>query len=285
MGDAGDAGPDAYSLAGAGRCRRVDVDAGAWCGRMEGDLAAYRLAFAQAAGAAWGDSPGLAWTRTGLRVPFLNSVPRFRVPDEEADAAIAGLAERLAGVPSEWLVTPSSRPLDLADRLARHGWRHAMDHAGMALDPARLRPADRPAGATLARVADEETLAHAAAVTRAAFDAPPHVLSLFPEAHRPVCFGLPGRLALFLARVDGEPAAVGALHLLGGTAGLHGVATLPGMQRRGLGGWVTTELVREAARRGASLVTLEATPVGEPLYARLGFRPCGTVRVFQRRPA
>ena len=52
-----------------------------------------------------------------------------------------GSAER--GMPWRWLVGPTSRPLDLGDRLLRAGFELVSDSAGMALDLDRLRARGR----------------------------------------------------------------------------------------------------------------------------------------------
>jgi ribosomal protein S18 acetylase RimI-like enzyme len=63
----------------------------------------------------------------------------------------------------------------------------------------------------------------------------------------------------------------------GDTTEIVGVATLPALQRRGLGAAITAALAADARRRGAALVFLSAgTDAGARLYGRLGFGRVGT---------
>ena len=51
---------------------------------------------------------------------------------------------------------------------------------------------------------------------------------------------------------------------------------------RGLGDTVTRAVTNEAFRRGADLVTLEASPFGEHTYARMGYREIYRYRMLLR---
>jgi hypothetical protein len=84
----------------------------------------------------------------------------------------------------------------------------------------------------------------------------------------------------FLA-YDGARAVAGAmLYMAHGVGGVNWVGTLPGESRRGYGAAVTWAVVEEGRRRGARLMNLQASPMGGPLYARLGFRIATHYRVF-----
>jgi GNAT superfamily N-acetyltransferase len=81
-----------------------------------------------------------------------------------------------------------------------------------------------------------------------------------------------GSLLLLLARVDGSPAATGAVFLHGDAAGLYCFTTRERMRGRGL----ATALVHaahDAARaRGIERALLHATALGRPVYAKAGYR-------------
>ena len=87
-----------------------------------------------------------------------------------------------------------------------------------------------------------------------------------------------------LAEIDGEPVA-GAEVLLfdNGRAGYVGwVSCADAARGRGLGDTVTRAVTNEAVRRGADLVTLEASPFGEHTYARMGYREIYRYRLLLR---
>ena len=81
-----------------------------------------------------------------------------------------------------------------------------------------------------------------------------------------------GSLLLLLARVDGSPAATGAVFFQPDLAGLYCFTTLEQMRRRGLAS-ALVHAAHEAARaRGIERAVLQATGSGRPAYARAGYR-------------
>jgi len=81
-------------------------------------------------------------------------------------------------------------------------------------------------------------------------------------------------VTIALAEVDGRPVA-GACSFLVGESGdgyVGWVACLDDARGRGLGDTVTRRVTNEAFDRGASIVTLEASPFGRATYARMGYR-------------
>ncbi len=76
--------------------------------------------------------------------------------------------------------------------------------------------------------------------------------------------------------IDDEIAVSGAWSFLHGTdCGIYAVETLPGRRRRGLARALVEHVLADAHRRGARTATLQSTPMGQPLYESLGFRPVG----------
>ena len=97
-----------------------------------------------------------------------------------------------------------------------------------------------------------------------------------------------GSLHLLLARLDGVPAATGAVFFHGGIAGLYCFATRPGAQRRGLASALIAAAHAAARGRGVRRAVLQATPAGRPVYARAGYvdvRPLPVLRVSGRPAA
>jgi GNAT superfamily N-acetyltransferase len=60
------------------------------------------------------------------------------------------------------------------------------------------------------------------------------------------------------------------------------VATNPGFRRRGFAGEVMRSLIAWYEEQGVSVIELHATPVGEPIYRRLGFDQHGGVALRRR---
>jgi len=101
--------------------------------------------------------------------------------------------------------------------------------------------------------------------------------------------GLPGEIAesllaratpalansdIFVARNGDEPiaAALSITNAMTGIAGVYWVGTVPEARRRGAADAVTRAATNAAFDRGASVVTLQASELGEPVYLRMGYR-------------
>jgi ribosomal protein S18 acetylase RimI-like enzyme len=82
----------------------------------------------------------------------------------------------------------------------------------------------------------------------------------------------------FLARMNGEPAGVGAyMVLLDGMTEVVGIATLPEYRRRGIAAAVTAEITRHAFEQGAHTAFLTAADDdASRVYQRSGYRRIGT---------
>jgi GNAT superfamily N-acetyltransferase len=85
----------------------------------------------------------------------------------------------------------------------------------------------------------------------------------------------------------GEPVATAMVYESDGVAGVQWVGTVPAARSLGLGALVTTAVTNLAFDRGASAVNLQASPMGEPVYRRLGYETIFHYREYVRwhRPA
>lgn len=104
------------------------------------------------------------------------------------------------------------------------------------------------------------------------------------DAKRAVSAAVPTRW--FAAYVDGEPASICELYVLGRTAQIEDVSTLEEYRNRGLASAVILRAVEEAQAAGAEFVFLVADEDDWPkhLYERLGFDPIGRAFSFVRKP-
>jgi GNAT superfamily N-acetyltransferase len=87
----------------------------------------------------------------------------------------------------------------------------------------------------------------------------------------------------YIARLDGRPASCLAIADADGDAYVQLVATRPEAQRRGLAGELLKFALREARDRGCTTTTLEGSPAGAPLYARMGYHDLGVLQMWERR--
>jgi ribosomal protein S18 acetylase RimI-like enzyme len=75
----------------------------------------------------------------------------------------------------------------------------------------------------------------------------------------------------YLATLDGVPVGMGGAIVYGPVGRIGLMAVHPDFQRRGIGQAVMGQLLDWIALRGGTIVRLDATPAGVPLYRRLGF--------------
>lgn len=95
----------------------------------------------------------------------------------------------------------------------------------------------------------------------------------------------PERFHLYAARDGGRAVCVLGVHDCAGDAGIFFVGTVPDARGRGLAGALLGQAVAEARGRGNDISTLQATKMGAPVYARLGYRHIGRLEMWERRRA
>ena len=76
--------------------------------------------------------------------------------------------------------------------------------------------------------------------------------------------------------VNGVPVSTALVGVTGNTAGIYNVATPPEHRRRGYGEAVTWAAVAEGHRLGCDHSVLQASPMGAPVYRRMGYLDLGT---------
>jgi GNAT superfamily N-acetyltransferase len=87
----------------------------------------------------------------------------------------------------------------------------------------------------------------------------------------------PGRTRILFARRQDAVLGKIVLHVQpdGAVAGLYECGVVEAARRQGIGTALTAAALRAARETGSQLAVLNATPMGEPLYLRVGFTPTG----------
>jgi ribosomal protein S18 acetylase RimI-like enzyme len=141
----------------------------------------------------------------------------------------------------------------------------------MALGRDAGHAAPPPSGLAIRTVADDagrDAYAHVVAEAFAVYGAPREST----RSHFATMESVVGSATqAFLAYRDDRPVAAATLCLSHGVGGIAWVATLPEAGGRGYGAAVTWAVVEEGFRRGARFMSLQASPMGEPMYRRMGF--------------
>lgn len=217
---------------------------------------------------------------SGLPCDTFNLICRARLQPDTADRRIAAALALYREVdhPFSWWLGPGARPDDLPRRLEAAGLVPVESELAMGLDlPDLPGPDPWPAELTIRRVTTPEELAVYATMSAANWTPPDaHVLAFYraaaPHFLSPACDQW-----LYLGYNAATPVATAELTRSADIAGLYSIATLPDYRGRGIGSAMTWTALRDAARAGLSHAILQAAPMGQRLYARLGFRSFGTI--------
>jgi ribosomal protein S18 acetylase RimI-like enzyme len=102
-----------------------------------------------------------------------------------------------------------------------------------------------------------------------------------PEVTLAASAGLRGRVRFLVAE---DAACVGTLDV-GGDCGVYMVATKAEARGRGLATALMRQALLDARERGLETTSLQATAMGAPIYARLGYRDLGAIQMWERRRA
>jgi GNAT superfamily N-acetyltransferase len=242
----------------------TDLTPATLTGAIEENLFSLFRAMAELPGGRLEESEDMICFSTGLPSPMFNGVARTRMETVSA---------RLLQQPYFWWTGPQSAPADLDDLLDAAGLKPAgRDWPGMAMALADIDEAQAaPEGVEIEPVSGARELEQWGPVFCAAHDLPLWSADSWFEAARRLEFqDLPWQH--WIARFDGEPAGVGLSHTGGGVVGLYGIGTLPTARRRSVGSALTLAPMLQARDEGFQAAILHATPDGERLYARLGFR-------------
>jgi GNAT superfamily N-acetyltransferase len=207
------------------------------------------------------DNPiGVAYRRIDERIAALmarhipsasfNRVVGLRAGDE---AHIAPLVAwyREHDVSARFEMVPGDHDAALGRELARHGYYQSGFHAALACrmdDPIATPPAAEIERVTTAATMEEFLAAYVAGWGLPAEQHPHFKANVRPWLHQP-------GWSLYLARIDGRPAATATLFVRGDTAYCADATTDPAFRRRGLHSALLHRRIMDARAAGADLVT------------------------------
>jgi GNAT superfamily N-acetyltransferase len=220
------------------------------------------------------DTPDLMWGVTDIAFPLFNPVMGARLADDATDQVIAHAIERCKArnIAMLWWTGPTSRPLDLGDRLTAHGFKAGDAPPGMAADLHALnQPPTTPPGLSIRQVTDEETLKIWSKTCIDGFEMP-DFSEEFTELTGAAGFGDHTPMRLFIAWLDDQPVATSLLFLGAGVAGIYNVATLASARGHGAGSAVTLEPLLLARDEGYRVGILQSSEIGYSVYRKLGFQ-------------
>ncbi len=171
-------------------------------------------------------------------------------------------------VPWAWVVTPSSQPGNLSERLLEYGFTSSHQSPGMALD---LHGGHYNVAAEIVEVLDDLSLEVWLDAFADAFPMPVDIKPMFRTFHKSAGWKhLP--LRYFYAVSEGMPVATASVFYGAGVAGLYSIGTIPDARRRGFAAKVTEACLAAAVEDGYDVAILQSSRMGLPLYEKLGFK-------------
>jgi hypothetical protein len=208
------------------------------------------------------DDRYVLWMGAG-DAPGWNVAQRFRLRADEIDDVREEIHARLRAkgrTACTWEVGSHATPPDLADCLRARGLVDEEYAVGMVLTEP---PAQARVDVEVRHATTPDELLAAARIAAAAFGGPePTKAPAAPEPDNPV----------YLAYVDGVPAARASAAFSEHGVTLFGGATLPDARGRGAYRALVAARWEDAVARGTPLLVTQAGPMSRPILQRLGFR-------------
>jgi ribosomal protein S18 acetylase RimI-like enzyme len=223
----------------------------------------------------------------GIPVPLCNSIMRANLSAEAIDVQInEALAPiRSRRLPLFWWIGPATRPLGLGTYLQREGLIPVEQIPGMAADLHTIPDhAADPSGMEIREVRDAAMLDTWIEVFRTCFEMPDVAANFFANGICSIGFHPDLSYRHYVGFWRDEPAACSSVYLGDVSAGIYNLATLPAFRGRGIGSALTRRLMRLARERGIRVSVLHSTPLGKPVYEKLGFTELCRLTVYLWEP-
>jgi len=230
---------------------------------------------------------GSGWVFGAGRSPHpVISNAAFRVddgldPGELLERAQAFFASRGRGF-AVWARDGAAQDRDLIEAAKAAGLREVYAMPEMVLDR-RAEAHPPPAGVQLRRVVSAGDAADYWRVATGAYASigfPPEIFAFY-ENHD----GLTADNAVaFIADLGDRPAGIAMTIVSHGVAGIYWVGTSDDARGRGLGSTVTAAAVNTGFDMGAEIASLQASPMGESLYLRMGFETIFNYQLLMSSP-
>lgn len=202
-------------------------------------------------------------------------------PGELLERAQTFFAPRERGF-AVWARDGATEDRDLIEAAKAFGLKEVYAMPEMVLDRrAEVHPP--PVGVRLRRVvsaSDAVDYWRVATGAYASIGFPPEIFAFY-ENHDGL---IADNAAAFIADLDGRPAGIAMTIVSHGVAGIYWVGTGNDARGRGLGSMVTATAVNAGFDMGAEIASLQASPMGESLYLRMGFETIFSYQLLMSAP-
>lgn len=210
----------------------------------------------------------------------------FRVDDEVDPEELIARARVFFGARgrgfSLWVRGEQTEDLDLLAAAESAGLQQIYAMPEMILrQPAEVRPL--PPGVELRRVSSStevEDYWRIAAAAYVSLGFPPEAFGFYTN----LSGLLAENVAAFIGYLDGEAVSIAMTIVSHGVAGIYWVGSLEGARGRGLGRATTAAATNAGFDLGADIASLQASPMGKPIYTEMGFKTVYDYRLLMSSP-
>lgn len=187
---------------------------------------------------------------------------------DEIETAVAGFYLRRQALHSIWVRAHADADLEAA--LRARGYQTFVTLPGMALldDPGTRC---EPAGLEIRAVCDDRGRDDFRRVSGAAYAVYGSPTEYADDAFSSLESLCAPHIQGFVGYLGGQAVAAAATYVTHGVAGIGWVGCIPEARGRRYAEAVTWAALREGLRRGGNFAALQASPMGRPVYERMGF--------------
>lgn len=224
-------------------------------------------------GAAVEAEPGWLFGAGSAPHPVISNAAFRRDDEVDAEEFIARASEFFAARDrrfSVWIRAGLPDDEDLAAAAETAGFQAVFEMPEMLLSSEELEPEPEPPGVELRRLGDADEAPDFWVVAKEAYATngfPPEVFAGYTN-HAGL---LADNVVAFIARVEGEPASIAMTIVSDEVAGIYWVGSRERARGLGLGRAVTVAATNAGLELGAEIASLQASPMGMPIYAKLGY--------------
>lgn len=197
----------------------------------------------------------------------------FRSSDDVNAAELIARAKDFFGARgrgfSVWIRGDQPEDRDLTAAASAAGLQQVYEMPEMVL-AAPVEALPLPAGVelrTLTAPEQADDYWHIAAASYASLGFPPEVFAGY-QNHSGL---LAENIVAFIAHRDGDPVSIAMTIVSHGVAGIYWVGSLEGARGKGLGRAVTAAATNAGFDLGADIASLQASPMGKPIYTNMGY--------------
>jgi len=196
----------------------------------------------------------------------------FRADDSLDPSELIGQAREFFGRRGRgfcvWARDGGDEDRDLIDACEAEGLAEVYAMPEMVLEAPAEMPEARPGTSIRPFAAGEDAdYWRIAAASYAELGFPPEVFTQYSDDEALVGDGF----AVFFGDLEGEPAAIGLAIVSDGVAGIYWVGCMPQARGHGLGRAVTAAATNAGFELGADFASLQASPLGRPIYEAMGY--------------